>query len=160
MLEAMHRANARRRLERAFAIADSIDALNFEQKGLATHHLCILLTGVLEESVRLHISEYALLKSHARIANFVSNQIEYLTNLHSEKIETTLRQMDEDVADEVAGFLDDRRRSALNSLMGLRHKIAHGKDGGGTSLNTVKSYRDVVVEILDKLDEIFKRLAA
>jgi hypothetical protein len=158
VFEALERSKARGRLKRAFSTVDAVNVLAFAEKGLLTSQLCVISAGVLEESVRLHLSEYARVKSLGFVANFVTRRIQKLTNLNSEKLIELLRDLDPSLADEMATFLDDRRRSALNSLIALRHAVAHGKDSS-TSLASVVQYGAVIFEILDRLDEVFQRIA-
>jgi hypothetical protein len=157
VFEALQRSNAKGRLERAFAVARAINPLAFEVKGLLARHLCVLTAGLLEESLRLHLSEYARVNSRGFVGNFVSEGVAKLTNLHSERLSAILGTLDTSLRDEMSAFLDDRRKSALNSLVARRHEVAHGKDGG-VSLATAEEYKAVVLEILEKLDEIFVRI--
>jgi hypothetical protein len=144
-------------LSRAFEVADAVSPLQFEEKGLLTAYLCVVLAGTLEESVRLHVSEYARIKAHPYIASFVTRRLRKTTNLNSERLIDLLGDLDSTLSDDVRVFLDDRRKSALNSLMQLRHKVAHGR-ATQTSLATVKGYRDVIIELLDHVDALFQEL--
>ena len=159
MFEALQRANARRSLERAFAVTTSVEPLEFETIGLLTRHLCVVCAGVLEEHVRLHVAEYARVKSFGFVASFVSSRISRTTNLNTEKLTQLLREFDASLAEEMEQFMDDRRKEGLNSLMSVRHTVAHGKDNG-VSLHRIRQYKDIVLEILDKADEMFTRMLA
>ena len=159
MFEGLQRSKARARLNRAFELSKSVDPLAFELKATLARHLSVVSAGILEECVRLHISEYARIKSPHFIAAFVTSRIGFTTNLTAEKLSRLFGEFDDRLAEEISIFLDDRRRAALNSLIALRHSVAHGKDNGASFL-TVAAYKDVVLEILDKIDEIFERLAA
>jgi RiboL-PSP-HEPN len=159
VFEALQRRNARGRLKRAFEVTDAVDSLSFEEKGLLARHLCVMSAGVLEESVRLHLSEYAGVVSRGFLPNFTSQRVSKITNLTSDRLISLLRELDDSLAREMEAFIDDRRKAAMNSLIARRHDVAHGKDAG-VSLATVKGYRDIILEVLDKLDEIFARISA
>jgi hypothetical protein len=159
MFEALERSRARGRLGRAFAATAALDPLALELKGLLIRHLCVITAGVLEECLRLHISEYARVKSLGYVAAFVTNRVSKTTNLTAERLIGLLGEFDRGLADEMAAFIDDRRKAALNSLISLRHAVAHGKDSS-SSLVTVTAYKDVVLEILDKVDDVFQRISA
>lgn len=154
MFEALERSKARNRLKRAVEVTDSVQVLDFEVKGLLANHLCILSSGTFEECVRLHISEFSRTNAHAFVASFVMNRIKYITNLKSDKLVSLLGEFDASIALEIENYLDDRRKSALNSLVSLRHRIAHGKDPG-SSLVSIIGYITVIYELLDKLEDIF-----
>lgn len=156
--EARERVSARDRLKRAFDLANSVGVLEFELKNLLSSHLCVVSSGTLEECLRLHISEYARLKSPKYIAQFVAKKSRYLTNLTTEKLVGVLRDFDGTLADEINAYMDDRRRSSLNSIISLRHAVAHGKSPG-LSFKQVMEYNVVLTEVLDKLDDIFGRIA-
>ena len=47
----------------------------------------------------------------------------------------------------------DQRKDSLNSLVALRHKIAHG-ESVGTSLSQVREHYKVVVEVVDHLADL------
>ena len=158
MFEALERDRARGRLRRAFGVADKVDPLALEVKGLLIRYLCVISSGTLEECLRLHISEYARVKSLGYVAAFVTGRVSKTTNLTAGKLINLLGELDDSLADEMTAFIDDRRKAALNSLISLRHAVAHGKDSS-TSLHTVTLYKDVVLEILDKVDEMFQRIS-
>src|SRR6266852_4659994 len=60
---------------------------------LAAHwsrYLCVLLSGFIENILRVLVTDYARDKAHPNVSNFVAKQISSTTNLNEEKIEQLL----------------------------------------------------------------------
>jgi hypothetical protein len=72
----------------------------------------------------------------------------FWTNPSGGKIVKLLGSFSSDWRISLEGYLIDERKDAVNSLVALRHKIAHG-ESVGTSLAQVKDHYKTVLEVID-----------
>ncbi|MDD1413501.1 MAE_28990/MAE_18760 family HEPN-like nuclease [Dolichospermum sp. ST_con] len=122
-------------------------------------YLCILVSGFIEESLRVLLEQYCKDKASPNIQKFVTKQIEDITNCNTEKIKKILEKFSSDWQ---SGFtnkiqeeskINDEIKNAIDSVVQNRHKIAHGKSIGMTYSNISDYYKNVkkAVEILEEI---------
>ncbi len=122
-----------------------------EVKSHWARYLCVLVSGFIEQSVRIILTEYASNKSHVRVSNFVDRQLRDLQNAKCDKLLDWVARFDPTWRTTIEGQMDDRLVSAINSIVGNRHQIAHGHDVGLT-YTQVKGYYDAVVEAIELIE--------
>ena len=116
-------------------------------------YLCVLVCGFLENSVEICLSEYCKQRSNIQIQNYVRSQLYYFQNPKMDEIQKLFgvfsRQWQERLEIECKGELSD----AVNSIVGNRHKIAHG---GSVSLTIggLHKYYQKALKVVDLLQEI------
>jgi hypothetical protein len=110
-------------------------------------YFCVLVSGFLENALIALILDVAQRRSAPEIALFVERQLEHWTNPNCEKIIQLLGNFRLTWRDAVEKYLVDERKDAVNSIVALRHKIAHG-ESVGTSLIQVKGYYNIVLEVI------------
>lgn len=111
-------------------------------------YFCVLVSGFLENALVALILDYAERRSSPEVTLFVERQLEFWTNPNTEKITQLLGDFSREWRIASENFLIDERKAAVNSLVALRHKIAHG-ESVGTSLVQVKAYYCTVLEVVD-----------
>ncbi|WDT73987.1 MAG: HEPN domain-containing protein [Candidatus Manganitrophus sp.] len=111
-------------------------------------YFCVLVSGFLENALIEIVLDFAQKRSAPEVALFVERQLDYWTNPNCEKIANLIGSFSPDWRVKVEGYLIDERKAAVNSLVALRHKIAHG-ESVGTSLSQVKEYYSKVVEVVN-----------
>jgi hypothetical protein len=139
----------RRRLEATFGRVPSSSA-DLEVQADYAKYLCVLVSGFFENAVVALVLHYTERRSAPEIAAFVERQLGRWTNPNSEKIATLFGSFNPDWRLAVEGYLVDERKDSVNSLVALRHKIAHG-ESVGTSLSQVKAHYKVILEVVDFL---------
>jgi hypothetical protein len=93
------------------------------------------------------VLDMAQRRSADSVAQFVERQLDYWTNPTSDKIIKLLGQFDAQWRIALEVYLVEERKEAVNSLVALRHKIAHG-ESVGTSLSQVKEYYTTVLDVV------------
>lgn len=136
----------RRRLDATFARGPS-SAADIEVQSDFARYLCVLVSGFFENALVALMLDVAQKRSAPEIAFFVERQLEYWTNPTTEKVCQLLGDFGPDWKVVVEGYLVDERKAAVNSLVALRHKIAHG-ESVGTSLSQVRAYYDTAQEVI------------
>jgi hypothetical protein len=143
----------RKRLDSTFSRAPS--ALSeIELQSDFARYLCVLVSGFLECAIVALAVDFAQRRSSPEVASFVERQLDRWTNANSEKICTLMGSFDPAWNGRTSSFLDDQRRDGINSVVALRHKIAHG-ESVGTSLSQIRAYYATVLEVVYFIADIF-----
>jgi len=139
-------ARIRQRLDATFARA-SAAGVDIETQADFAKYLCILVSGFLENALIALVLDVAQRRSAPEIALFVERQLDYWTSPKCERITQLLGDFSAGWHTAASAYLVDERKEAINSLVALRHKIAHG-ESVGTSLAQVKAYYTRVLEVV------------
>jgi hypothetical protein len=142
----------RKRLDAAFGRMPSSSAEPELQADFAKY-LCVLVSGFFENAIVALILDYVERRSAPEIMTYVERQLSRWTNPNAEKIATLFGAFRPEWKDSLDSFLVDQRRDSVNSLVALRHQIAHGASVG-TSLSQIKSYYTVIIEVLNHLSNL------
>lgn len=142
----------RTRLDAAFGRAPAASDDPELQSDFAKY-LCVLVSGYLESAICALLQSYAQRRSSPDVASFVERQLGPWTNPKSEKIIDLFGAFSQDWRDDLTQFLVDQRKDSVNSLVALRHKVAHG-ESVGTSLSQIRSHYRVVNEVVDHIVQL------
>ena len=137
----------RQQLDATFKRAANINA-DAELLSDFARHLCVLVSGFLEQAVIEYLIEYARIHSDARVQKHIEKRLRHLTNLSSQRLIDTIGGFDSDWGRDMESFLVDELKDAVNGIVDLRNRIAHGKYVGITMIR-VQNYYDrikIVVE--------------
>ena len=116
-------------------------------------YLCILLYGCIEQSVKLIFREYARRRCDLSILAFVEHKLERYNKINAIEVVNIARLFNADLANRMTGA-DDRFTSAVNSVVDIRNRIAHG-DYVGISYHTIRDYHDRVRSYIELLEDVF-----
>lgn len=142
----------RMRLDATFARIPSSSADPEIQADYAKY-LCVLVSGFLENAIVTLVLHYVERRSAPEVAAFVERQLDRWTNPNAEKIATLFGSFSPDWRTTLDGYLVDERKDSVNSLVALRHKIAHG-ESVGTSLSQVRAHYKVILEVVNFLSDL------
>ena len=137
----------RRRLDATFGRAP-LPSADIELQADFARYLCILVSGFLENALIALLLDVAERRSAPEVALFVERQLDYWTSPNAEKITQLLGDFSPDWRKASESFLIDERKATVNSLVALRHKIAHG-ESVGTSLSQVRGYYATALEVIE-----------
>ena len=141
-----------KRLEATFIRSPSSSA-DLEVQADFAKYLCVLVSGFFENAIVALILHYAERRSAPEIAAFVESRLDRWTNPNFEKIAALFGSFNPDWRNALGVYLVDQRRDSVQSLVALRHKIAHG-ESVGTSLSQIKAYYKVVLEVVEFLADL------
>lgn len=108
-----------------------------------SRYLCVLVSGYLEKAL------YELVVDHARrvgapsLVRFIDQRTRKFTNAKSAKIFELIGDFDPDWRRSLEGVLIDDLRDAVDSVVNLRNKIAHGESVGVTYVQIQDYYTRV-----------------
>lgn len=151
-------AHLRQRLEATLRRAPA-STTDIESQSDFAKYFCVLVSGFLENALVALLLEFAEKRSAPEIAFYIERQLDFWTNPTSDKIVQLLGSFSPDWRTAAEIHLVDERKAALNSLVALRHKIAHG-ESVGTSLAQVKEYYANVLAVITFLADLVDPLAS
>lgn len=144
----------KRRLDMTFGRAPPPSA-EIESQSDFARYLCVLVSGFLENAIVALVLDFAQRRSSPEVAAFVERELEYWTNPNTEKICTLLGSFSPDWRKQSEGFLVDELKESINSLVALRHKIAHG-ESVGTSLSQVKAHYATILRVVNFIADLLE----
>jgi hypothetical protein len=142
-------------MDAAFARAPDHNA-DFELQADFAKYLCVLASGYLESALCVLVLEYCKARCAPEVAAYVERQLGPWTNPKAEKIVELLGTFSQSWRDDLSTYLVDERKDSVNSLVALRHKIAHG-ESVGTSLSQIRKHYAVVNEVIDHVAAMVER---
>ncbi|WP_016953387.1 HEPN domain-containing protein [Anabaena sp. PCC 7108] len=124
-------------------------------------YLCILVSGFIEESLRVLLEKYCENKASPNIQKFVTKQIQDITNCKTSRITEILGKFsliwESEFTNKIQekSKIDGEIKTAIDSVIINRHKIAHGKSIG-MSYQNISNYYNNVKKAVEILEEIIK----
>ena len=118
-----------------------------------SRYLCVLVSGYVETAVTELILEHSRNNSSPTIQMYVESRTQRLTNLNCERLEQLLGQFNPDWRAAIASILVDEKKDALNSVVSLRNKIAHGGSVGVT-YQRISEYYNQIKPIIDLVADL------
>jgi hypothetical protein len=149
-------ASERQRLDATFQRAIKVGA-DAELLSDFAKYLCVLVSGFLEQAIIELLLEHVRNQSQPSVLRHVNGRLRQFTTANAQRIQDILGSFDPDWRQDLGGYLVDERKAAVDSVVNLRHTIAHGQYVGVT-LAGVKAYyaqvKDVVDHIADLCDPV------
>ena len=142
----------RKRLDATFARAPAPNA-DLESQADFAKYLCVLVSGFFENALVALLLDYAERRSAPEVVSFVDRQLDRWTSPKAEKIIELFGAFSPDWRDALSNYLVDERKDSINSLVALRHKVAHG-DSVGTSLSQVRAHYKAILEVVEHVEQL------
>lgn len=134
-------------------------ARGFTDDELRSHwskYLCVLVSGFLENSVEMCFGEYTRRRSEPPVANYVTSQLQGFQNPKMEKILQLVECFNPEWKTQLEAATQGKLSDSVNSIVGNRHRIAHGQSVA-LSMGSLRAYYDdakAVVALLEKTCEV------
>lgn len=116
-------------------------------------YLCVLVSGYLESVIVALVVDYAARRSAPEIAAFVDAQLKNWTNPKVNKILALAQSINPAWKVDLEAFIVDEKKESIDSLIAIRHKIAHG-ESVGTTLGQIKQHYQNVQKVVDFFTEL------
>ncbi len=130
--------------ERARRLAATADA---ETQSDFARYLCISVSGFLEKSVAELVIEHSRRSGGPTLQRFIEANTRKFTNANSEKLKQLLGSFSQDWRLKLEAILVDDAKDAIDSIIGLRHSIAHGGSAGVTYSRVSEYYKRIQLVI-------------
>jgi hypothetical protein len=140
----------KQRLDSLFDKVKTLDA-DVELQSHWSRYLCVLVSGFIENSVKIVLSSYAEKHADKRISNFVERDLQDLQNAKMGKILDWVGKFDPAWREALERDLLDHQKDAINSVVTNRHQIAHG-GSVGLSYVAIKNYYEAVVSAVEVIE--------
>jgi hypothetical protein len=113
------------------------------------------MCGYIENSVQELLRRYTDERSPAQVSNYVSSQLKFFQSAKAENITALIAAFDKQWEASLKTFIDsdDERRAAINSVVGNRHRIAHGLDVSVT-INQLAEWYPKIKDVITHLKEL------
>lgn len=142
-----HRKQLEATLARAALLSDPEILSDFAR------HLCVLVSGFLEQAVIELLLEYARIHSHPAIQRHVEHHLRQFTNAKAARLTQLLGTFDDDWRVDLENYLVGEYKDAVDGIVDLRHRIAHGKFVGVT-MARVQDYYVRIKKVVDHIADL------
>jgi hypothetical protein len=129
-------------------------ALTQDAELLADHakYLCVLVSGFIEKSLSEIVLEHARRTGAPSLQRFVEANTSRFTSAKAEKVLQLLAIFDPDWRRQIESTLVDKNKDAFDSVVSLRHQIAHGSSVGITFVR-IKDYFESIVDVIELIQQ-------
>ncbi len=104
------------------------DSVGLELQSHWARYAVVIISGSLEDSIRTLLRQYAQDHASPRIADHASSQLERFQSAKTEEIASLLSRFDKQWEKQFNEYLTEEIKAAVNSVVGQRHLVAHGRD--------------------------------
>jgi hypothetical protein len=116
-------------------------------------YLCVLVCGFLENSVELSLAEYTKRRADESVSNFVEAKLGGFQNPRMGAILDLFGCFSPEWRASLNSATQGQLSDSVNSIVGNRHKIAHG-DSVSLSLSSLKAYYKDSLRVVEIISSI------
>jgi hypothetical protein len=116
-------------------------------------YFCVLVAGFLEQAMIEVALEHVRTHSAPSIQRHVDSRLRRFTSANTQNIIDLLGSFDPDWRLDLEGYLVDEYKDSINSVVSLRHTVAHGRYAGIT-MASVKDYYERVKDVVDHVSDL------
>ena len=142
----------KRLLDNTFSRVDQLGT-DLEVRSDLARYLCVLVSGYVENAVVELILAHCARQAAPSVQRYVESTLERFTNVNREKLLQLVGTFDSDLLVKLENYIVDEREAALNSVVALRHQIAHG-GSAGISYARIREYYSSIQEIVEYLSDL------
>jgi RiboL-PSP-HEPN len=149
------RAEVRRlkqRLDATFSRLGGVGT-DLELQSDFARYLCILVSGYLETAISELIVEHARHTGAPSLQRFVDQRTKHFTNANSKRLSDLLGDFDEEWRVSVETYVVGELKDAVDGVVSLRNKIAHGESVGVT-FNTISAYYSKIQKVINHIADL------
>ena len=112
-------------------------------------YFCVLTAGLIENALKEIYSEYVTRVASSPVGSYARSRLATLQNPNADKFVEVVGSFDPSWATALEKFMSDNgRKDAIDSVMAIRHNIAHGKNAGIT-YTRIADYFKKAVEVFE-----------
>jgi RiboL-PSP-HEPN len=138
----------KQRIDELFKMAQGFP--DAEMQSHWSRYLCVLISGFLENSVELCLSNYSRRVTNDTVSNFVSSRLRGFQNPKMGLIAELFGSFDPNWRTALETATRGQLSDSVNSIVGNRHRIAHG-ESVSLSLGTLSAYYSDAVKVVELL---------
>jgi len=142
----------KQRLDNTFKRASGIKE-DLELSADFARYLCVLVSGFLEQAVIEILFEYTRQRSAESIQRYVGSKLRRFTTANAQNVTDLVGSLDPDWQVDLRAYLVDEHKDAVDSVVNIRHAVAHGRFVGVT-MASVNRYYQRVKEVVDHIADL------
>ena len=116
-------------------------------------YLCILVSGYFEKAIAELLLEHGRRNASPRVLRFLEYRARTLVNINAQRLQDLFGTFDPDWRQDLEQFLVDEKKDALDSVVNLRNKIAHGQSVGVTYMR-IRGYYQQIQAVIEHVAEL------
>jgi hypothetical protein len=120
-------------------------------------YVCVVISGLLETAVEEMCSDYAGARSKRTVAQFVAKSVSWNNQASVDVICKTLGKFRGEWHEKAHALLEEQERTAIDSVVSLRHGIAHGRNNNVQWVVLTTEYYPSIKRAIKKLSEGLER---
>jgi hypothetical protein len=136
----------KQRIDELFKMANGFAEV--ETQSHWSRYICVLISGFLENSVELCLSEYTKRVTNSHVSNFVSSKLRAFQNPKMGPIAELFGSFNPAWKIDLEAATQGQLYDSVNSIVGNRNKIAHG-ESVSLSLRSLAAYYKDAVKVVD-----------
>lgn len=113
-------------------------------------HLCVLVSGFLERAAIELLLEHVRQRSHQSIQRHMAQHLRRFSSAKANNLIALFGSFDLAWEADLKLYLVDQHKDAVDSIVDLRHNIAHGRDTVVT-MSRITEYYDRVKEVVEHI---------
>lgn len=144
----------KQKLDYIFDLSRKLPDEPMEIRSHWARYLCIQLSGFLEISVRIILTQYIVANSSPKIQRYVLGKIKGFQNPKSARILELVGSFDKSWRERLERGDLERSRQDIDSLVTNRNQIAHGDDTPGLRLSRVQEWYPNIIYYIEELEKL------
>ena len=149
----MEHGDARRLREAFESAARACANLEEENQARLAELMAIRASGYLEAACRQIVSGYAKRRAAPGVVRLVNRQMHRFTNPKMGRILDLVAGFEREKADELRAFVDDEITESVNSIVGIRNDLAHGRSAT-VSVGQIVRHFERARRMMARLDKL------
>jgi hypothetical protein len=141
------------RLDATFGRGKLLATSDIETQADFARYLCVLVSGYLERSVAELVLEHARRTGGPTLQRYVESRTRRFANANCQRLKELLGSFNPDWSTRLDSVLVDEFKDAVDSLVALRHAIAHG-DSAGVTFHRVADYYASIQMVIEEIADL------
>lgn len=147
-------ASLRQRLDATFDRASQTSS-DAEVLSDLARYLCVLVSGFLEQAVVELVLEHVRRRSSPTVLRHVESQLRRrFTNAKCQRLIELLGTFDPELRTQLEGVLVDEYRDAVDGIVDLRNRIAHGQGSVPLTMDRVREYYERIKSVVEAIERL------
>jgi hypothetical protein len=121
---------------------------SLEMQSHWARYTCVIISGYIEETVKELCRSYAEDRCTPETLNYITAQLRFFQSANTEEISDLLMRFSKTWQSQFEAYVTDERKQAINSVIGNRHRVAHGLDCSVT-VRQLKEWYPRINDVID-----------
>ena len=147
-------ARLKQTLKCTFSRFDLLPEDELELRADFARYLCVLVSGFTERAIRELVLEGSRQQASKPVGRFLQSRLDRFQNPNAERVAELVGSFSSAWRDGLEEFYQSGGKAALDSVVALRHSIAHG-DPVGVTYGRITGYYEQILTVIDHIADRF-----